>query len=48
MRRILQEAEIEDVPIERLEVNFLASGEVTYRYWAPRAEEPEGGALGSA
>jgi len=46
MRRILQEAEIADEPIERLEVNFLASGEATYRYWLPRAEDSDGGYLG--
>lgn len=48
MRRILQEADVPDVPIERLEVAFLASGEATYRYWLPRADEPEGGYLGPA
>lgn len=45
IRRILQEAVIEDVPIEKLEVNVLPSGEVTYRYWHARAIEPEGGVL---
>jgi hypothetical protein len=46
MRRILQEAEIEDVAIDRLEVNFTASGEATYRYWQPRALDSDGGYLG--
>jgi hypothetical protein len=45
MRRILQEAEIPDVPVDRLEVNFLASGECTYRYWTARNEESDGGVL---
>lgn len=45
MRRILQEASIPDVPIDRLEVNFLANGECTYRYWEARAEESDGGVL---
>lgn len=45
IRRILQEGDFEDIPIDRLEVRFLASGEATYRYWAPRAEDAEGGYL---
>jgi hypothetical protein len=45
MRRIIEEAEIPDGPIERMEINFLASGECTYRVWAPRADESEGGYL---
>lgn len=45
LRRILQESEIEDEPIERLEVFIHASGELTYRYWRPRAEESDGGYL---
>lgn len=46
MRRILQEADIDDRPIERLEVTFLASGEATYRVWEPRSDDYEGGYLG--
>lgn len=45
MRRIIQEADIPDGPIERVEVTFLASGEATYRVWQARAEESEGGYL---
>lgn len=29
--------------VERIEINCLASGDATYRVWAPRAEEPVGG-----
>lgn len=45
MRRIIEEGDFEDGPIERLEVTCLASGEATYRYWPARAEDPEGGYL---
>ena len=45
MRRIMRDAELPSGPIERLEVTFLASGEATYRVWAARAEEPDGGYL---
>lgn len=48
MQRILNEAAIDDAPIDRLEVRFLANGDCTYRYWTPRAEEPEGGFLSGA
>jgi hypothetical protein len=43
MRRIVAEAEIPDGPIERIEVTFLADGSATYRVWAPRADESDGG-----
>jgi hypothetical protein len=43
MRRIIESADLPDTPIERLEVNFLASGDATYRFWLPRAEDSEGG-----
>lgn len=45
LRRIQTETEIPDGPVERLELHCHASGEVTYRVWGPRAEEPEGGYL---
>lgn len=31
--------------VDRLELNFQASGEVTWRCWESRAEEPIGGYL---
>jgi hypothetical protein len=43
LRRILESAEVGTGQVERLEVFFHASGDATYRYWAPRAEESEGG-----
>lgn len=45
LRKILEEVELPDAPVERLEVTCLASGEATYRIWSARAEEPEGGYL---
>jgi hypothetical protein len=45
LQRILAEGNIEEGPVERLEVFIHASGDLTYRYWAPRAEESEGGYL---
>jgi hypothetical protein len=45
LRRIVEQGRLEDTTIERLEVNFFANGEATYRYWAPRAEESRGGFL---
>jgi hypothetical protein len=38
-------ADLPNEPIDRLEVRCLASGEATFRYWFPRAEEPDGGYL---
>lgn len=32
-------------PVERIEINLVASGEATYRIWEPRADEPVGGLL---
>jgi hypothetical protein len=40
-----QDDEIQQGPVERIEVNCLANGDATYRVWAPRAEEPVGGFL---
>jgi hypothetical protein len=45
LSRLVDEGYFESTHIDRLEVHFLANGEVTYRYWAPRAEESEGGVL---
>lgn len=45
VQRILKEGNLPDGGIERLEVTCLASGEVAYRWWTPRADEPEGGYL---
>lgn len=42
---ILNDDTIPDGPVERLELTALANGEATYRYWLPRAEESEGGAM---
>jgi hypothetical protein len=40
---ILDDPNLPQGPVERLEVTCLASGEATYRVWAARAEDPEGG-----
>lgn len=45
IQRVLDEGEIPNGSIERLEVTFLADGSATYRVWTPRAEEPDGGYL---
>lgn len=45
LRRVMDETELPDAPIERLEVTCLASGEATYRVWEARAVEPDGGYL---
>ena len=42
---VLDHSEFPDGPVERLEINCHATGEVTYRVWAPRAEEATGGYL---
>lgn len=44
-RRILAETDLGEGPVERIEVNCLASGEASLRVWGPRAEEPEGSYL---
>jgi hypothetical protein len=43
LRAVLASPEIPSGPIERVEVNCLASGEATWRVWTPKADEPEGG-----
>jgi hypothetical protein len=45
LQAILQDASLEDAEIERLELTSLADGSATYRYWTPRADEPDGGFL---
>jgi len=45
LRRVVEEANLPEGPIERLEVTFLANGDATYRVWEPRAEESVGGFL---
>jgi hypothetical protein len=45
LSNISEQADLPNGGIERLEVSCFASGEATYRYWTPRAEEPEGGYL---
>lgn len=48
IHRVLNEGNIPDVEIEFFECTFLASGEATYRYRTPRAEETDGGYLPGA
>jgi hypothetical protein len=45
LTQIVEDDAIPDTAIERLEITALASGQATYRYWEPRAEDPEGGVL---
>jgi len=42
---LLADENIPQTAIEKVEITCLASGEATYRVWAARAEEPEGGYL---
>jgi len=46
LHRVANEGVIPDAPVEWIEVNCLASGELTYRWRTPRADEAEGGYLG--
>jgi hypothetical protein len=34
-----------DTGVEKVEITCFANGDATYRVWAPRSEEPEGGFL---
>ena len=45
LRRILDEADFDDVPIEFITCEFLGSGEAVWRIREPRAEEGRGGYL---
>lgn len=45
LRRILGDDTVEDITIDRLDVRYQANGEVAFRYWEPRAEEPNVGFL---
>ena len=47
LRRVLDEGDWAKITVDRIEVRFQANGEGTYRYWSPRAEEPEMGFLPS-
>jgi hypothetical protein len=43
LTRLLDDEKFEGALIERLEITTLATGEATYRYWPPKAQEAEGG-----
>ena len=43
VRMVLADAELANDTVERIEITTTASGEATYRVWAPRAEEFTGG-----
>jgi hypothetical protein len=43
-----QQEDFPDGPVERFEIVCHASGEVTWRAWTPRADEPEAGYLPEA
>jgi hypothetical protein len=45
LSRILEDEDISQMQVERIEINLFASGDATYRVWAPKAEDPEGGYL---
>jgi hypothetical protein len=47
LSRLLHEKVLEGITIERLELTALANGEANYRFWTPRAEDPDGGHLPS-
>jgi hypothetical protein len=48
LSRILEECESAQAEVERIEINLLASGEATYRIWAPKAEEADSGYFAAA
>lgn len=41
--RVVNEDDFPAGPFERLEIHAHGSGDVTWRVWTPRAEEPVGG-----
>jgi hypothetical protein len=40
LRKVINDPNFEGGVVERVDVRVQANGEVTYRYWEPRAEEP--------
>ena len=45
LRAVIREEDFPSDPVDRIEVHFLASGELTWRAWPARADEPIGGYL---
>jgi hypothetical protein len=43
--RVVNDEGFPEGPFERLEIWAMASGECTWRVWAPREDEPVGGAI---
>lgn len=43
LQKLREQEDFPETGVERLEVYFHASGEVTWRAWEPRADEPVGG-----
>lgn len=48
LRRIMQEADLPEGPIDRFECTCLANGDATYNVWSARDSEPKGGFLPSS
>jgi hypothetical protein len=46
LRRVAQDERLIQGPIHRIDVRTDAAGNVFYRVWAPRAEDPEIGFVG--
>lgn len=40
LRRLLNEGEFEVAYVDRIHIFCQANGELAYRYWEPRADEP--------
>jgi hypothetical protein len=40
---LVNDDDFPDGPVERVEVSFMANGEVSWRVWEPRAEEARQG-----
>lgn len=40
IRRILNDGEFEVAHVDRIQIFSQANGDLAYRYWEPRAEEP--------
>lgn len=45
LTRIRDETETPDASVQKIEINFFADGSATYRFWAGREEEAQGGVI---
>jgi hypothetical protein len=45
LQRVIDSKDVENIPVDHVDIKLRANGELTFSYWEPRTEDPLAGSI---